>query len=356
MQGLDGGVRVPETLAEVLSPAWLSSALGPRYPGISVIRVVPGPVATRISTNAFFTIEVDGGLPAGLPAALCAKGYFSDTGNAAMVSAGEAEACFYRDAAGPLDIPTLPAVYADLDPASGRNVVITEDISVSGARFVDPLLTHSPAEVARTLERYAGLHGRTWEDEKVLGADWLAPRIARTKGIRGAAEIQQQFDGPVGSLVPPAARDGEALVRAYAALPEITGRDPVHCLLHGDAHIGNLFIDRHGQFALLDWQLVQRGPWYVDVGYHIGSSLAVDDRRSSERDLLAHYLDHLAGHGVDRPGWPEVWAGYRCGLVYGLYLWSITQKVKPEITTELLGRLGTAAADHDVYAQVRPPA
>jgi hypothetical protein len=74
-----------------------------------------------------------------------------------------------------------------------------------------------------------------------------------------------------------------------------------------------------------------------------------------ERSLgeLEHYLDRLDSLGGQMPTWDEVWAGYDRGIVYGLFLWSITQKVKPEITTVLLGRLGTAALDHDVYRVVR---
>ena len=103
----------------------------------------------------------------------------------------------------------------------------------------------------------------------------------------------------------------------------------------------------------MDWQLVQRGPWYIDVGYHVASSLSVEDRRTSERDLLEQYLNGLSAKCVDVPSSEEAWFGFRCGIVYGLYLWSITQKVKPEITAVLLGRLGTAAMDHDVYRVAR---
>ena len=50
-------MHVPEALAEALSPAWLTEALGTRYPGIEVVAVTPGPVVSRISTNARFRIE-----------------------------------------------------------------------------------------------------------------------------------------------------------------------------------------------------------------------------------------------------------------------------------------------------------
>ena len=40
----------------------------------------------------------------------------------------------------------------------------------------------------------------------------------------------------------------------------------------------------------------------------------------------------------------------RIGLVYGFYLWSITLKVAPLITTAMLERLGSAVVDHEAYA------
>ncbi len=353
MASLGEAVGVPETLAELLSPDWLTAGLGRRFPGVRVTDVIPGPVMTRISTNALFRIDCAGGLPPGLPADLCGKGYFHDTGSWAYRSAGESEAYFYRDLVATVGIRTLPGVYADVDPESRHGVVITADIAADGATFVNPLQAHTPAQVAQSLEQYAALHARTWKASGVRNAEWLAPRIALTQGVRTVAEIQNQFDGPVGARVPKEARDAEALVAAYRALPAITEAEPAWCLLHGDAHIGNLFTDREGRVGLLDWQLVQAGPWYVDIGYHIASSLDVEDRRSSERNLLEHYLNRLASQGGEAPSWDEVWPSYAYGIVYGLYLWSITQKVKPEITTVLLGRLGTAALDHDVYRVVQ---
>jgi hypothetical protein len=346
-------LNIPDSLAEVLSPEWLTAALGRRYSGVKVTGLTLGPVMTRISTNAFFQIECAGGLPEGLPANLCAKGYFTDTGNSAYRTAGESEVCFYRDLAATIGVRTLPSIYADMNPDTRHSLVITEDIAATGATFLDPRDSYSPSQVAASLEQYATLHGTTWNAARVDDAEWLAPRIARTLGVRGLSGIQDQFDGPIGAGVPMDVRDAEKLVEAYRALPAITGSAPSWCLLHGDAHIGNIFKDVEGRPGLVDWQLVQRGPWYIDVGYHVASALNVEDRRNSEQDLLEEYVNRLASQGVDVPAWEEVWFGFRCGIVYGLYLWSITQKVKPEITAVLLGRLGTAARDHDVYRLVR---
>ena len=53
-------VPVPNSLDEALSPTWLTAALQPRFPGIEVRRVTPGPVVDRISTNARFAVEYSG--------------------------------------------------------------------------------------------------------------------------------------------------------------------------------------------------------------------------------------------------------------------------------------------------------
>jgi hypothetical protein len=87
--------------------------------------------------------------------------------------------------------------------------------------------------------------------------------------------------------------------------------------------------------------------WYLDVGYHIGSTLDVDARRAHERDLLTHYLDCLRLNGIDQiPTFTQAWAQLSKGILHGLYLWAITTYVDPAIIAVMLHRLGTAADDH----------
>jgi hypothetical protein len=81
MTSVDRPAR-PDTLEDLLSPEWLTDALTPRFPGLRVAEVQLGPVISRVSTNARFRISCDGGLPDGLSADLCLKGYFGDAGRA----------------------------------------------------------------------------------------------------------------------------------------------------------------------------------------------------------------------------------------------------------------------------------
>jgi Phosphotransferase enzyme family len=343
--------RVPDTLEEVLSPSWLTAALGERFPGIEVTAVTPGPVVSRVSTNARFQIECAGRLPAGLSPHLCVKGYFSDA-QRPYRHVGESEACFYRDLAEASGLRTLRGVYADVDPDSRHGVVITEDVVVTGAIFLDARSPYSADQVATSLEELAKLHSSTWEAPRWRHAPWLAPRLESYFGMRGIEDIRGNFEGPIGGGVPDSARRAEPLMTAFRALAAQSSSVTPWSVLHGDAHIGNVFLDGTGRPSFLDWQLVQRGPWYLDIGYHVVSALTVEDRRRTERELLAHYLDRLGAGGVQTPSLDEAWLGYRRGIVYGFFLWAITLKVDPAITSTLLGRLGTATADHDALAAI----
>jgi thiamine kinase-like enzyme len=342
---------VPETLDEVLSPRWLTAALGTRFPGIVVSEVTPGPVVSRMSTNARFRIRCAGGLPDGLSPDLCAKGYFGDIGRSAR-AAGMSEAAFYRELAATTGVRTLPSVYADVDHTTHNNVVLTEDVVAQGATFLDPLSRYTPDQAAESLEELAKLHAATWGSPVCERATWLAPRFSMLVAIRGVKEIRGNFDGPIGAGVPEAVRDPQRLFDAYSRVAADAMTASPWAVIHGDAHVGNLFLDREGRPSFVDWQLAQRGPWYLDVAYHLASALTVEDRRRAEDDLVRHYLDRLAAGGVESPTQDEVRRGLRRGLLHGFYLWGITLKVDPPITSALLERLGTAVDDHDALHEL----
>jgi hypothetical protein len=325
-------VPVPDTLEQALSPRWLTAALQPSLPGVDVVAVTPGPVVDRISTNARFSIECADGASH----ALCVKGYFNEIGRTAPYI-GAPEAGFYRDLAATTGVRTLRAVYADIDPAPRHGVVITEDVVAQGATFLDGNSPYKPEQTADTLAEFARLHAAT--GARYAEADWLAPRLGRVLEVWGHAKTIEIITRNLGS-----ARDAHRLVDAYRVL--MTPETGPWCVIHGDAHVGNLFVDGAGVTSLVDWQLVQRGKWYFDVGYHIASTLTVDERRHSERDLLRHYLDALASHGVTPPPWDEAWPAIAGGMMHGFFLWSITTKQPPAVIATLLHRLGTAVADH----------
>ncbi len=336
----------PDTLEEGLSPEWLTAALSRRFPGVQITAVEPGPVVARVSTNARFRIETAGDLPKDLSPFLCLKGYFGETGRLARV-AGIPEASFYRDLEPVVGVRTLRCQYADIDDAAQHGVIITDDIVADGGTFLTTQSPFTPDQVADSLEQLAVLHGSTWEGTAAGGHPWLESRLARTLEGRGLPEIRRNFEGPNGAGVPAAVRDAERLVDAYRRLAYDVATTHPQTVIHGDTHVGNLYTDGAGRPGFLDWQLVQRGTWPIDVGYHIASTLTTDERRRHEDDLLKHYIDRLAATGVDAPSWEAARSAVGQGMLHGFFLWSITYKVEAPVIATLLQRLGTAVDDHD---------
>jgi hypothetical protein len=340
-------ISIPESLDELLTPEWLNGALSARFPGVNVTHVTPGPIVERVSTNARFAIAGD--LPPGLPHALCAKGYFGAVGKGSA-AAGVPEASFYRDLSHATGVRTLNSVWADVDESSGHGVVITEDAIEQGAVFCDALDDCTVDRAADLLGQLAQLHAYAWENPQQASADWLATRLQFILNVRGLKEISGNFEGPNGAGVPDATRDAQALLDAYTTIASRQS-GPGWAIVHGDAHVGNTFLDGGGRACLLDWQVTQWGPWGIDVGYHVSSALEPDVRADNERDLLQHYLDALGAAGVTTvPSFDVAWDEYRVGVVHGFFLWGITQYVRPEVIAQLLRRLGTAVDDLGSYA------
>lgn len=344
-------MSVPHNLDEALSREWLTHALGTRFPGVTVAGVERGPVISRVATNARFRVKYEGQPPAGLSSALCVKGYFSDAGYE-FRHAGEPEACFYRDILGMAGIRTLRSLYSEVDPSTRASVVISEDEIARGSEFLDASSPYTVDQVAESLTQLATLHAATWNHGGFSGQSWLAPRLDSYLILRGVTEVRSNFGSTVGAKVPDSARDADRLVAAYRKLARRVAESSTWTVVHGDAHIGNLFLDPDGHPCFTDWQLVQRGPWWLDVGYHIASALPVDVRRSAEADLVRHYLGELSARAIDVPSADEVRTGIRLGIVHGFFLWAITLRVNPAITAILLERLGSAAADHDALAEL----
>ena len=79
---------------------------------------------------------------------------------------------------------------------------------------------------------------------------------------------------------------------------ELFGSGP-GTLIHGDAHIGNLFVDvGNDRTGFLDWAVVCRAPGIRDVAYAMCNSVQTTVRVAIEHEIVAHYCDRLAALGV----------------------------------------------------------
>ena len=120
-------------------------------------------------------------------------------------------------------------------------------------------------------------------------------------------------------------------------------------LLHGDAHIGNVYTLPDGTCGFLDWQVTRRGNWSQDMGYFLVGTLSPEDRRAHEDELLAIYRDALTV--PDKPAMEELRLRYRAGHIYGLAIWLSTLGTdgwQPhDFSRSLVERYGAAFAEQD---------
>lgn len=250
-----------------------------------------------------------------------------------------------------------PLVYAALmDPGNDSFCLVMEDLTLRGADMRDatkPLTVDQAAAGVRALGR---LHGRFW-GERVLRdpeLDWLEP--FRPWGAMDAAPIERVFDR-LGPDAPPAITSltAGALVDEIWAPYIRTLTSTPQTLLHGDPHIGNTYVLPGGEVGFLDWQVVRRGNWSLDVGYFLQGALTTPDRRDHERALLAEYRDALALPAGELPGADEIWLRYRASVAHGLTLWLCTASAgelwqRPDIALALAQRYSAAYADLDTRA------
>jgi Phosphotransferase enzyme family len=335
-------VSVPVTLEDATSPTWLSVALGTEVTAVAV-----GELDERVSTNAPMHIEDADGHSRDV----WLKGYYTPRGRDYRM-AGVPEAMFYRELQPTLGVRTLRPLHAAVDTSTQDNVLVTEH--ADGAVFLDATSRYSVDQAAASLEQLALLHSSTWMARSWRGASWLDSRLLLYHLVRTAAEIDDNLRGPTGDAVPGPARDAQRLYDAFGIVAAQIETATPWSVIHGDPHIRNLYLDDADRPCFADWQLVQRGPWYLDVGYHLAAVLSVEDRRRVEDDLVRGYLARLAAGGIDVAFDAEARGGLCRGFVQGFYLWGITQHVDPAQTAVLLERLGTAVVDHDAYSEVLP--
>lgn len=307
--------HIPPT-PEAIDRDWLEEALAKRHPGVRVRAVEV--VARQEWTNAHAWLRVEYHEPAGAPPTLFCKLLPPEPARRAAVAAtgmGLREALLYEQLAPRLALRT-PVVHAVRhEAASGAFVLLLEDLTASGCTVSDGPTGIAPRAAARALEDLATLHV-AFEDpaRRAVEADWVAP--LPPSGDYGARMLRYGLDHHRARLSDRFAELAELYIAQYAALHAMWAGGPGPLtVIHGDAHIGNVFDDR-GRIGFYDWGMVQLGRGLRDVSYFLTMSLTPQERRAHEDELLRHYLEHRAALGGTRIGFGEAWDAHRLYASY----------------------------------------
>lgn len=321
----------PTTRAEAMDPAWLTQALAPLTEGSRITEVEVVEVIRTVATKIRFKVRWSDG-----EASLCLKAFLDMERPSAQ---GTVEADFYAQLAPHLDVRVPPCVATVADRESGQGIVIMRDLIAEGATFCSALDPFSVDQAAASLEQLARLHASAALLER---APWVTPKVAAlvSWNIVSPEKLQELLHGSRGRNLDARTRDAGRLTAAMNALAEADAAQPA-TLVHGDFHAGNSYRTKDGP-GLIDWQVIQRGGWALDVAYHLGAALPVETAEAHEWALLDHYLDQARRLGASVPDAETARTQYRTAMVYGFYMWAITTRVDPAIIEVFNDRLGKA--------------
>jgi aminoglycoside phosphotransferase (APT) family kinase protein len=330
---------IPATREELLDPEWLAWALDDVGPDDRIVRVErTDSTKTRAEKLRFVvTVESEAGRRVHF---YCAKAYLDGSPSGSLM-----EARFYAELAPRLDMRRPRIHYVAIDAAAGNAMFVMEDVVAGGGLFMNPHRPLPVGVVRGTLSQLAGLHSSTWGLTSISDLDWLPSSTDRFATSYPAPALQELLDDGRADGLPPELRDGELL----AAALEVHAQYPVTCVLHGDPHTGNVYLDAQDRGCFFDFETIQTGNWAQDVAYHLASALTIGDRRAHERELVRHYLSELAAGGAPAPDFDEGWELYRRSFTHGYLFWVITKIRGRDEVLAHMPRLAAAIEDHDTY-------
>lgn len=350
------------TRLEQIDAAWLSQVLGQRHPGVEVTQVVVGDFLGYKPNKARLQLRYNAaGQRAELPASLIVKGGFKHAPSGEELSGLdiglELELLAYQDLVPHVAARTPHCHYVHFDAQRYDGVMLIEDLTPQGAVFLKERPALALAEAEAFIDAMARLHA-PWLDGAAFAAGGrfgpgsaLAERTERLQRQYLDQLVHPQRWGdlmvlPRGAALPHLLQDAPRLAAAHQRMKEVLRGCP-QTLVHGDEHLGNLYLDRDGHAGFIDW-CARREPWVIGFTYFLLSTLDALDRRAWERPLLQRYLAGLQAHGAQAPSFDEAWHLYRCATLFPLLTWvNNSAKWQPEaVNTRNALRAAWAVIDH----------
>jgi hypothetical protein len=343
-------MRLPRSIEEV-TPQWVSAALSLSYPGTEVTRLTFGSAVRATGTKQRLLLEYnDAGHAHRLPATMWFKGGLEPHSD--HVRTSHVRESLYYERVAPLNLVNGPTGYFAAADEDGHGAQLIEDLLQRNARFGTALQPLSPDTAAQALEMLASLHAYWWRAPELdllgtpggsLATDGIILRLLTPEAWDAAMER------PAAAILDEAFRNVGAVRAGMDALWAVDRTSQGLCMVHGDAHPGNLFFEQDGRPGFLDWQRLMQCDWAHDVNYLLVSSMSVADSEAHEQELLRLYLDARTAKGVPAMDWDAAWLSYRQHTMYGL-IWNVVPPtMQPiEVCEEVAARFNAAAARHRV--------
>jgi len=345
---------LPITEQEI-TPEWMTAALRQRAPEATVTGVEFVDAIRGTSSKIRYRLQLDAAArAAGIPELVILKGGF-EPHSRDFGYMHEREIRGYRDVLTRIPLPAPECYFADFDAGRKQGIIIMEDLVASGASFCHATRPQSFEQVARRLEVLAKFHASTWDSPAVApGGEWadlvdFLDTVDNFFALKTQPETWQRFVGsPRGVAVSKRFQDRDWMLNAWQKMKTFA-RQQAYSVLHGDVHLGNLYIAADGTPGFFD-TLASRGPGMIEVSYHISASVDSADRPHWEGALVQHYLEALRESGAEAPSFDDAMRQYGVFLVYGHFIWMTTesQYQAESVNTATSARVSAALLDHDI--------
>jgi hypothetical protein len=304
------------TVADLLTPTFLTDALGAEVVGVATQPVGTGQVASSIRVTLTYAPGAEG------PATVVAKLPSDDPTSRATSAALQhylIETSFYRDLAPTLPVRAPGCHHVHHDPATDDFVLLLEDMAP--AEQGDQIAGCSPDIAALAVEHLPLLHAPRWGDPALQAMPWLHRTTPESAAFTGQLllSLMELFEQRYADRV-----DDDVLALAHRVLARLgsaTMADPSSWTVqHGDYRLDNLLFGAAGggvPIAVVDWQTVVHGPGVSDLSYFLGAGLTTEDRRTHEQALVRQYHDAMQAADVALE-WDDCWLQYRRFSAAGL--------------------------------------
>ncbi|HEY6573347.1 MAG TPA: phosphotransferase [Mycobacterium sp.] len=333
----------------------MTAALAGQHPGAVVDAVTVDMRDDGTNRRARLAVTYEDG-PAG-PSTVFVKSVDPDHESLIKLTSGllHEPRLFNSNVSLPLEHPLVYA--AVIDEADEDFLLVMEDLTARGADPRDATRPLTVEQVANGVRGLGRMHGRFWGRRvEMPELAWLEPFVP-WEGM-GAAPLPaalERLGGDAPASVHALTIEGliEDVWKPY--IRTLTVGPPT--LLHGDAHVGNVYLLPDGTVGFLDWQVARRGNFSLDLGYFLQGALTTEDRRAAERALLEEYRDALGLPAEEMPSPDEVWLRYRASVAHGLTLWLCTASAgelwqRPDIALALAQRYSAAYEDLQTAAAI----
>ena len=224
----------------------------------------------------------------------------------------ELETNFYANLREHVKVAAPDCLHVWYDAMSDDFVLVLEDIV--GATQGDQISGATMQQAETAIDQLVSLHSPLWGSEKLNEFTWL-PKHSVNSAAGTSQLLQAMFPGFAErfantvstEIISLGARLVENHDRYTAAFPEVL------TVAHRDFRLDNLLFTESEKYLdvnVVDWQTVGAMPGACDLGYFIGASFGVDDRRGNEQSLVRRYCAGLQAEniGVD---YQDIWAQYR---------------------------------------------